>query len=72
MLSITNNNKKIKYEDWNIVSNDGDSIYALPIEQLEGGQIYVSEDKIRDIVNEELDKRLGHCKKIRFDDDDND
>ena len=62
MLSITNNNKKIKYEDLNFVSNDTDSIYALPIEQLRGGQIYVSEDKIRDIVKEELDKRLGPSK----------
>ena len=70
MLSITNNNKKIKYEDLNFVLNDGDSIYALPIEQLQGGQIYVSEDTIRDIVKEELDKRFGPCKKILVDDDD--
>lgn len=64
MLSITNNNKKIKYEDLNIFSNDVDSIYTLPIEQLQGGQTYVSEAKIRDIVKEELDKRLGTSKKI--------
>jgi hypothetical protein len=59
MLSITNNNKKRKHEDLNFVSNNRDSIYALPIEQLQGEQIYVSEDKIRDIVNDELNKRLG-------------
>ena len=61
MLSITNNNnnKKRKYEDLNFVSNNGDSIYNLPIEELQGGQTYVSEAKIRDIVKEELDKRLG-------------
>ena len=70
MLSITNNNKKIKYEDLNFVSNDGDSIYALPIEQLQGEQVYVSEDKIRDIVKEELNKRFGPCKKNTVDDDD--
>ncbi len=69
MLSITNNNKKIKYEDLNFVSNDGDSIYALPIEQLQGEQVYVFEDKIRDIVNEELNKRFGPCKKNTVDDD---
>ena len=69
MLSITNNNKKRKYEDLNFVSNDGDSIYALPIEQLQGEQVYVFEDKIRDIVNEELNKRFGPCKKNTVDDD---
>ena len=69
MLSITNNNTKRKYEDLNFVSNDGDSIYALPIEQLQGEQVYVFEDKIRDIVNEELDKRFGPCKKNTVDDD---
>ena len=69
MLSITNNNKKIKYEDLNFVSNDGDSIYALPIEQLQGEQVYVFEDKIRDIVNEELNKRFRPCKKNTVDDD---
>ena len=69
MLSITNNNKKIKYEDLNFVSNDGDSIYALPIEQLQGEQVYVFEDKIIDIVNEELNKRFGPCKKNTVDDD---
>ena len=69
MLSITHNNKKRKYEDLNFVSNDGDSIYALPIEQLQGEQVYVFEDKIRDIVNEELNKRFGPCKKNTVDDD---
>ena len=69
MLSNTNNNKKRKYEDLNFVSNDGDSIYALPIEQLQREQVYVFEDKIRDIINEELDKRFGPCKKDTVDDD---
>lgn len=66
MLSITNNNNKRKYENLNFVSYYGDSIYALPIEQLQGGQVYVSEDKIRDIVKEELKKRLGPSRKNNF------
>ena len=68
-MSITNNNKKGKYEDLNFVSNDGDSIYALPIEQLQGRQVYISEDTIRDIVKEELDKRLGPAIKNNFEND---
>jgi hypothetical protein len=52
--------KKIKdFGPFNVVAEDGDSIYSPPLEELKGGQIYVSEDKISDIVNEDLDKRLG-------------
>ena len=54
-----NNNKNKKYEVRNHVSDNGDSISAVPIKELPGGQIYVSENKIRDIVKEELDRRLG-------------
>ena len=53
------NNKNKKYEVENHISDNQDSIYALPIDEVKGGQVYVSEDKIRDIVKEELDKRLG-------------
>lgn len=58
-MSSTHNNKNKKYEVFNHKSDNGDSIYALPIDQVKGGQIYVSEDKIRDIVKEELEKRFG-------------
>lgn len=58
-MSSTYNNNKKKYEVTNHISDDYDSIYALPIDEVVGGQIYVSEDKIRDIVNEELDRRFG-------------
>lgn len=61
---INNNNNK--YESFNIVSETGDSIFdASTIEESiikmngDGGQIFVAEDKIREIVKEELDKRLG-------------
>ena len=52
----------IGYELFNIVSENGDSIYSLPNEDVmseEKGQVYVSLSKIRKIVNEELDKRVG-------------
>jgi hypothetical protein len=58
-MTQDNNNNKRKYEVENHISENGDSIHALPIKELTGGQIYVSEDKIRDIVKEELDKRFG-------------
>ena len=48
-----------KYEELNIRSENGESIYSPPIDELKGGQVYVSEDKIRNIVNKVLDKRLG-------------
>ena len=51
------------YELFNVVADDGDSIYSPDFEEIDGlplgGQMYISENKIRDIVNEELDKRLG-------------
>jgi hypothetical protein len=51
--------KNKKYELANYISDSGDSIYALHIDQVVGGQVYVSEDKIREVVNEELDRRFG-------------
>ena len=45
-MSNTHNTKKKKYEIWNHIRNNGDSIYPLPFEVI-GGQIYVSEIKIR-------------------------
>ena len=61
LLNITrlHNVSDTKYEEINIRSENGESIYSPPIDELKDGQIYVLEDKIRDIVNEVLDKRLG-------------
>lgn len=60
LSSPKDNNNSIQYESINVVSKDGDSIYSPPLEELfQDGQIYVSKDKIRDIVNEEIDKKLG-------------
>jgi hypothetical protein len=52
----------IEYELFNIVSENGDSIYSLPtdkIMEVGSGQVYISLSEIKKIVNEELDKRLG-------------
>ena len=53
------NNKD--YEKINYVSNNGDSIYAAPIEDLPGGQAFYSLNVIREIIKEELDRRWGLC-----------
>ena len=59
--SLVNEIRPKNYEVFNVVSETGDSIYFPPpmAELVGGGQVYVSKDEIRDIVNEELDKRLG-------------
>jgi hypothetical protein len=56
-----NNRRKNKdYEKVNYISDNGDSIYAAPIEDLPGGgQAYYSLNVIREIIKEELDRRLG-------------
>jgi hypothetical protein len=60
-MSIKNNTNK-KYEIANFISDNQDSVYAAPVEELPGGQVYYSLDAIKEIVNEELDKRLGPSK----------
>lgn len=51
--------KNKDYEKVNYVSENGDSIYAAPTEESRGGQAYYSLNVIREIVKEELDRRLG-------------
>ena len=58
---ITNKNRK-KYELFNAVSETGDSIYSPQYEEvikLDGGLMYVAEDKIREIVKDELTKHFN-------------
>ena len=62
--------KNKDYEKINYVSNNGDSIYAAPIEDLPGGQAYYSLNVIREIIKEELDHRFGPCEKNMVDEDD--
>ena len=64
----SDNIKNKKYEVANHISDSGDSIYAAPIEEFRGGQTYYSLDVMNEIVEKELDRRLGPCKK-NLDDD---
>ena len=63
MNSTYKNNKNKKFEFANYVPEDRDSILELPFDEVVGGQVYVSEDKIREIVKDELKRRFGSCKK---------
>jgi hypothetical protein len=56
------NNHIKKYERFNIVSETGDSIYSPIAGGLSGkqdGQVFVSLDKLEEIVNKIIDQRLG-------------
>jgi hypothetical protein len=58
------NNITKRYETFNVVADDddGNSIHAADIEELassEGGRVFISEDKIKDFVNQLLEQRLG-------------
>lgn len=56
---VTNKNKPKKYESFIVVSETEDSIYSPQYEEiikLDGGKIYVAEDEIREIVQDELAK----------------
>ncbi len=58
---ITNKNRK-KYESFNVVSETGDSIYSPQYEEfatLDGGQVFVLEIAIEELVNRIIDQRLG-------------
>ncbi len=55
--------KNKKFEFANHVSDNGDSISAAPIKELPGGQVYVSLEALDEIVEKELDKRLGVFRK---------
>jgi hypothetical protein len=56
------NNDTKGYETFNVVADDGDSIYTADNKELatrEGGRVFISEDKIIDIVNKIIDSKLG-------------
>lgn len=61
LLKVLHESKTKGYETFNVVTDDGDSIYSPPFEELATceGQVFFSEDKIAEIVHKELDKRLG-------------
>ena len=54
---------KAKEYKINIVSENGDSIYGAHFEEQIGGQIFVAESKIEEIVNRIIDQRLGSALK---------
>lgn len=60
---MSDNNNKKKYEVANYVSDDRDFISAAPIKELPGGQTYISLDALDEIVEKQLDKRLGAFRK---------
>ena len=50
------------YETFNVVSETGDSIYTADNKELatsEGGRVFISEDKLEEIVNRLIEQRLG-------------
>lgn len=72
-ITTTNKIRPKNYELFNVVSENGDSIYSLPFEELptveeRGGQVYISLSEIRKIVNEELDKKKKKKKRFRSSD----
>jgi hypothetical protein len=62
-----------RYEPYNIVSETGDSIFYDPLvsnlndeEVLNRQQIYIAEDKIREIVQQDEDKLTKHFNGVNF------
>jgi hypothetical protein len=62
--------KDSRYEFFNKVSENGDSIYIPPFEELKGEKIYVSLDAMSNIEKEELLKRLGPRHDVVMENDD--
>jgi hypothetical protein len=56
---FTKETKAKEYEKINILSENGDSIYSVLFEEQIGGQIFVAESKIEEMVNKIIDQRLG-------------
>ena len=60
LKKFTKETKAKEYEKINIVSENRDSIYSVLFEEQIGGQIFVAESKIEEIVNRIIDQRLGN------------
>ncbi len=61
LLKFLYESKSNRYKTFNVVTDDNDSIYPLSFEELATceGQVFFSEDKIEEIVQRKLGKRLG-------------
>ena len=64
LLKFLSETKTKGYEICNIVDDDGDSIHAADTEQLakDEGQVFISVDKLNEMIQKELDKRFGKKK----------
>lgn len=61
-LNINTTANRKNFESFNILSENGDSIYSPLFEQStieEKGQIFISKDIIVDLINIEVEKRVG-------------
>jgi hypothetical protein len=62
LLKFLHESKSKEYETFNVVTDDGDSIYAPhhieELDAVEKGQVFYSEDLVRKII-QELEKRLN-------------
>jgi hypothetical protein len=60
LLKFLHESKSKGYKTFNIVTDDNESIYSQPFEELATceGQVFFSEDKIEELAQRELGKRL--------------
>ena len=62
LIKLLRESKSTGYETCNVVADNGDSIYAADSKRLttsEGGQNYISQDEIKDFVNQLIEHRSG-------------
>jgi hypothetical protein len=62
LLKLLRESESTGYETCNVVADNGDSIYAADSKRLttsEGGQTYISQEEIKDFVNQLIEHRLG-------------
>jgi hypothetical protein len=59
-LKFLHKSKSKRYRAFNVVTDDGKFIYFSPFEELatDKGQVFISENKIEEIVNRIFDQRL--------------
>lgn len=58
------------YELFNKIDETGDSIFSVPFEETPNGRVYIDEEKMDEMIEEQLDKRLGPKHDVLTEDDD--